>query len=195
MMKLHLVRHGKTEANEKGLYCGQTDLPLSVGGETEIALYKNQGVYPPLPDLFFTSGLVRANQTMELIYGPVRRKTVPGIAEYDFGLFEMLGYEELKNRADFQAWASDKTGAVPCPGGESRNEFEERVITGYRHIVDELHLHGKNSAFVVCHGGSIARIMEHLKPNTRDYYGWQPAQGRGYTLSFANGQLHELSDL
>ena len=31
-MKLILIRHGKTAANEKHLYCGASDLPLSGGG-------------------------------------------------------------------------------------------------------------------------------------------------------------------
>ena len=26
-MTIYLIRHGKTEANEKHLYCGSTDLP------------------------------------------------------------------------------------------------------------------------------------------------------------------------
>ena len=29
-MTIYLIRHGKTEANEKHLYCGSTDLSLSV---------------------------------------------------------------------------------------------------------------------------------------------------------------------
>ena len=30
--KIHLLRHGLTEANEKGWYLGLTDLPLSPAG-------------------------------------------------------------------------------------------------------------------------------------------------------------------
>ena len=30
--KIHLIRHGQTEANAKGLYIGMTDLPLSPEG-------------------------------------------------------------------------------------------------------------------------------------------------------------------
>ena len=32
-MTIYLIRHGKTEANEKHLYCGSTDLPLSDVGK------------------------------------------------------------------------------------------------------------------------------------------------------------------
>ena len=32
MSTVYLIRHGMTEANEKHLYCGSTDLPLSAAG-------------------------------------------------------------------------------------------------------------------------------------------------------------------
>lgn len=35
-MTIYLIRHGKTEANEKRLYCGITDLPLSEAGRDEL---------------------------------------------------------------------------------------------------------------------------------------------------------------
>ena len=35
-MRLLLIRHGRTEANEKHLYCGSTDLELSDAGRDEL---------------------------------------------------------------------------------------------------------------------------------------------------------------
>ena len=35
-MKILLLRHGITEANEKHLYCGSTDLPLSPAGRAAL---------------------------------------------------------------------------------------------------------------------------------------------------------------
>ena len=34
--RIHLIRHGKTEANEKGIYIGNTDFPLSEEGRREL---------------------------------------------------------------------------------------------------------------------------------------------------------------
>ncbi|MGI6235680.1 MAG: histidine phosphatase family protein [Christensenellales bacterium] len=45
-MILHLIRHGKTYANEQRLYCGQTDLPLSDTGAAEITQLARAGIYP-----------------------------------------------------------------------------------------------------------------------------------------------------
>ena len=36
MSAVYLIRHGRTEANEKHLYCGSSDLPLSVSGAEEL---------------------------------------------------------------------------------------------------------------------------------------------------------------
>ena len=35
-MSIYLIRHGRTEANEKWLYCGSTDLSLSEKGRKEL---------------------------------------------------------------------------------------------------------------------------------------------------------------
>ena len=41
-LNLYLLRHGKTLANEKKLYCGFTDLLLSEKGIEELALLKEK---------------------------------------------------------------------------------------------------------------------------------------------------------
>ena len=179
-MEIHLIRHGRTRANEQNLYCGQTDLPLSPNGIAELADLKKLGIYPKRADLYFTSGLLRAEQTLNLLCGPVRREVLPLLAEYHFGSFEMKSHEELKGHADYQAWITDGTGYIPCPGGDSKQGFTRRVLEGFGLLADKARLTGP--ALGVCHGGVIACIMEHLFPNIRNFYEWQPEPGRGYTL-------------
>jgi alpha-ribazole phosphatase len=186
MMEIHIIRHGKTLANEKRLYCGQTDLPLSENGAKEIAQLKDRGIYPD-SGAYFTSGLLRCEQTLDIIFGGVQREAVPGLAECRFGEFEMKSYEQLRERADYQAWINDETGNFECPGGESRKRFEKRVINAFKQI--------KEPAFVVCHGGAIATIMEYLFPKTKNFYEWQPGPGRGYTLSCVFGKGYEYKKI
>ena len=186
-MIIHLLRHGKTLANEKKLYCGHTDLPLSENGIAELNAQKNQNIYPAAADIFFTSGLVRAGQTVCILYGPDSPQmiTIQALAEYNFGQFEMKSYDELKHQADYQAWITDETGDVKCPGGESKNQVQKRVVEGYLQIVNTMCQAGHNSAIVACHGGTIVSVMELLFPNTKNFYEWQPKPGRGYTISYA----------
>ncbi|MCL2815730.1 MAG: histidine phosphatase family protein [Oscillospiraceae bacterium] len=189
--QIHLIRHGKTDANEKRLYCGSTDLPLSDNGAREIMLLKNQGIYP-VAGVFFTSGLLRTEQTLDIICGEVKRKAVFDMAEYDFGEFEMKSYEDLKEREDYQGWITDETGDFQCPGGESKNQFAKRVIGGFNAIVKEIRQIENCLAFIACHGGTIACIMEYLYPNTKNFYEWQPKPGRGYTLLLGNWESSEI---
>ena len=180
MTAIYLIRHGKTIANEQRLYCGATDLPLSPDGAREIARLKEQGIYPPSVDVCVTSGLARAQQTLDVIYGDVPRTVLSALAEYNFGQFEMKGYEQLKDLDDYRAWVSDQTEAASCPGGESKGEFSRRVLAGYSLLEQKAREHG--NVLAVCHGGVIACIMEHLLPGEQNFYEWQPQSGRGYVI-------------
>lgn len=178
---IYLIRHGKTTANESGLYCGHTDLPLSQKGEYGILELKNRGIYPEA-DIFIISGLIRTKQTLALIYGDVPFQCVPEIKEYNFGGFEMKGYEELKKREDYQRWIMDETGVVYCPSGESKKEFTERVLRGFEQIIQAARVVNAPAA-VICHGGVIATIMENLFAGRKNFYEWQPAAGQGYWIT------------
>ena len=90
-MTIYLIRHGKTEANEKWLYCGSTDLPLSEKGRDEI-----REIHYDIPNVrFLTSGMKRANETLEILFGDVPYAVDSRFREVDFGIFEMRSYYEL----------------------------------------------------------------------------------------------------
>jgi len=179
-MKIHIIRHGITLANEKKLYCGQTDLSLSRKGIDEINYYKRIGIYPKAPDLFFVSNLIRTKETLNLIYGSVEEVSIPKFEEFNFGQFEMKSYEELKEQPEYQAWAYDEGGLTPCPGGECKKQFTRRVLEGFEGLLKRVT--GANEIFVVSHGGVIVSIMEHLFSDTYHFYEWLPKTGRGYTI-------------
>jgi len=183
MTDIYLIRHGATIANEQKLYCGGTDLPLSQGGASDIERLSGQGIYPPDADAYFTSTLARTRQTLDVIYGRVDRTALPQLAECSFGDFEMKSYDQLKGREDYRAWISDQTGMVACPNGESRRQFERRVLAGYGLLAEKSRRCG--TVLAVCHGGVIACIMEHLFPGKQNFYEWQPGPGRGYRLEYS----------
>ena len=182
-MKIHLIRHGKTIANELRLYCGHSDLPLSNEGRAELVILRKTGIYPSCADSYFTSGLLRTEETLNLLYGDVERKSLPNFREFDFGRFEMHCHEELENDPDYQRWITDRTNLVRTPGGENKKDFLERVIEEYKNLEQ-----GYESKLVICHGGVIASIMEFLFPHGKNFYDWQPKPGRGYTITYTSGK-------
>lgn len=179
-MTIVLLRHGKTEANEKKLYCGKTDIPLSSAGVRELIQLQSKIYYPELPAAkYYHSGLTRAVGTMAILYPNQIGEELSSLREYDFGDFEMHSYDELKESHDYQAWITGDDGF--CPNGEGKLEFRERILRGF----DELIQKGQN-AIVITHGGVIANIMGELFNSKKGFYEWQPDFGYGYEVIFEN---------
>ena len=174
MSTLYLIRHGKTEANLRHAYCGSTDLPLSPQGREALESLH----YDIHPDRIVTSGMKRTEQTLSLLFGDLPHEKNPELREIDFGVFEMHTYEELKDRADYQAWISGDNEANVPPEGESGNAMTARVLKAIRPMLE-----GDGSTLVVTHGGVIAAIMAELFKDENKYrYQWQPQPGYGYAI-------------
>ena len=174
-MTVYLIRHGKTEANEKRLYCGSTDLSLSEQGREEL-----QKMCYDIPQVrFLTSGMKRADETLHILFGDVPFEEEPRFREVDFGIFELRGYEELKDLPEYQAWISgDNERNIP-PGGESGEQMRQRVLKAFSEIEED--------TVLIAHGGVIAAIMEYLFPDEhKSRYQWQPQNGCGYKLEGGN---------
>ena len=170
-MTIYLIRHGKTEANERHLYCGRTDLPLSEAGRAELEKlhYDIENVR------FLTSGMKRTNETLRILFWDVPYEEDPRFREVDFGIFEMHSYEELKDTPDYQAWLTGDNDTNVPHDGESGVQMRERVLQALSEIQED--------TCIITHGGVIAAIMEHLFPEERkNRYQWQPKPGYGYRI-------------
>ena len=172
-MTVYLIRHGKTEANEKWLYCGSTDLPLSDRGREEL-----RRIHYDIKNVrFLTSGMKRTNETLTLLFGDVPYEEDPRFREVDFGSFEMHSYRELKDTPAYQLWCTGDNEANIPPNGESGQQMKQRVLEAFAEI--------KEDTVLICHGGVIAAIMEHLFPEeNKTRYQWQPKAGCGYAIDF-----------
>ncbi len=174
-MKLYLIRHGRTSANEAHLYCGSTDLPLSDAGRRELEDLR----YPLENVRFLTSGMRRTEETLEILFGPVPHGVEPAFREVDFGKFEMHSYEELKDDPDYQSWITGDNDRNTPPGGESGVAQARRVLDAFQTLQEE----GQDTVLIT-HGGVIAAIMAARFPQEgKNRYQWQPKPGRGYCLT------------
>ena len=171
-MTIYLIRHGKTAANERHLYCGSTDLPLSPAGRAEL-----EKMHYDIGNVrFLTSGMRRTNETLSILFGDVPFEFDPRFREVDFGIFEMKSYDELKDTPEYQAWlAGDNDSNIP-PHGESGAQMRRRVLEAFSEIQEDTCL--------ITHGGVIAAIMEALFPEAhKTRYQWQPKNGCGYKIN------------
>lgn len=183
---LALIRHGETEANAKRRYLGKTDEPLSEQGRHLLLSYKEQHLYPKASYLF-TSPMRRCVETAKLLYPMQNPVIVPEWEETDFGRFEYKNYEELKDDPFYQKWM-ESGGTMAFPGGESRETFVDRCVTGFQNMCRELQkAQAENPpgnstepvrAAAIVHGGTIMALLSFYGKKT--YFDYQTENGRGY---------------
>ena len=177
--KIHLIRHGRTQANEEGLYVGRTDLPLSPGGLNALLALREKGGYPTA-GRFFTSPLMRCRQTLEVLYPGCRQEVVEGLAECDFGRWEGRSAASLQQDASFRDWIAGKRAEIP--EGEDAAVFQRRVTAAFEELVRELMRAGDTEAVVCTHGGVIMMLMAAYALPRAPMHEWAADDGCGFTL-------------
>ena len=65
--RISLIRHGRTEANDKGIYIGRTDYPLSQKGISELYNKLDEFEYPHVGKVY-SSPLQRCTETAEILF-------------------------------------------------------------------------------------------------------------------------------
>ena len=132
MLKIILIRHGKTYGNTLGRYIGsRTDEPLCQEGIRRL----RENAYPPA-EYVYTSPMRRCLETAGVIYPGVPGGSNPLLAECDFGAFENKNYKELSGDVRYQAWI-DSGGTLPFPQGESQEAFRKRCEKGFEQCVED----------------------------------------------------------
>lgn len=157
-MKLYLVRHGQTQANVSGVFCGSSDIALTAEGKRQALHVGHQLADVPLDALIHT-GLHRSRDTAELIMQErdIPVETQPLLKEMCFGEWEMRHHVELEasQAAGYQEWCHDWQKA-DVPQGESFSVFSQRI----RQALQQLHLRPKDSRLaIVGHQGSLSLLL------------------------------------
>ena len=178
--KIHLIRHGLTEANIKGQYVGnRTDLPLCSEGIDELRALRDTVDYPDIERLY-TSPMLRCRQTANIIYPDTDYTVIDEFTEYDFGMFEGKTAGELEKTEEFSLWTSGKIPAPP--GGETTNNFVKRLAMGFRAVVEDMMKNGVGSSAVIMHGGATMMLLSSCAVPRRKSIEWQSENGRGYSV-------------
>ena len=156
---LYIIRHGATKSNKRHAYLGNTNEPLSNEGGEQIIFYNEAGKYPKEKDnlLIFSSPMLRCLQTKDILYPDTRAILLPEWKEIDFGRFEGKNYQDLNGDPDYQRWI-DSGGVTAFPGGESRDEFVKRSISGLEWCIACMEDYKQKSAVCIVHGGTIIAL-------------------------------------
>lgn len=161
MTKLYLIRHGETEENIKGSFCGWLDVSLSPTGVLQAKML-GEALKRTEIDAIYTSGLKRTKETAEYIRGnnsyPVYH--MENFRELNFGLAEGLTIEEIKKcHPELYEGLEKDYVKTKFPKGENLEEMHLRVTTA----IDEILRDQENkNILLVAHSGVIRSIVAHL---------------------------------
>jgi len=171
---LVLVRHGQSEWNLKNLFTGWRDVDLTENGVNEARAagrrLKAQGLRF---DLAFTSALVRAQRSLDLMLEELGQGNIPvlkdqALNERDYGDLSGLNKDDARKKwGEEQVHVWRRSYDVAPPGGESLKDTAARVLPYYIQDILPRVLRGDN-VLVSAHGNSLRAlimVLEHLSPD------------------------------
>jgi len=166
MAYLILVRHGRSEWNDKGLWTGLNDVPLTDQGKEE-AKQTSLALRDIEIDKAFTSGLKRAQETLDIILKNlgIQVEVVKDkrLNERDYGIYSGKNKWEVKEQiGEVEFNKLRRSWDYPVPNGESLKQVYERVIPYYESEIKPILLQGKN-ILITAHGNSLRSLAKFIE--------------------------------
>lgn len=158
MITIYIVRHGTTEANEKGIIQGQLDTPLTEEGKRDAALLAEKFKNVEL-DHIYASDLGRAFITefiiAQLDHEVEKIRETKALREVNYGIYQdRIKKEVLKEVPHF-----GRDMSLVFPNGESILQAQERVLNFFLGLEHE---HLDKTILCVTHSGIIRALKSHF---------------------------------
>lgn len=166
MGALVLVRHGQSQWNLENRFTGWTDVPLTPQGEKDAAV--TAGVLKEFTfDRAFSSRLIRANQTLDIILKGLGQSLEvvkdSALNERHYGDLQGLNKAETAEKyGDEQVKQWRRSYDTPPPNGESMADCERRTMPFFRQYVWP-HVVAGETVIIAAHGNSLRPIMKFLE--------------------------------
>lgn len=192
-MLLYIVRHGETDWNKAGKVQGRTDIPLNERGRY-LAEATAEGMKNIPIDLCYTSPLIRAKETAQIIIG---EREIPlieeeRIAEICFGNCEGMkfrGESADPESEEFQRFFTNPENYVPSKGAESISELYERTGCFLSEIAGREDL--KDSHILVStHGAAMTALLNRIRGNMqiKDFWKYKVPKNCAVSVVEINGK-------
>ncbi len=172
---LVLVRHGQSEWNAKNLFTGWKNPDLTpLGVEEARRAGRELKKLDLLFSIGFTSALLRAQHTLQLIFEELGQSNVPTIKdralnERHYGDLSGLNKDEAREKwGEEQVRLWRRSYDVPPPGGESLKDTVARVVPFYVQRILPPVMRGER-VLVAAHGNSLralCMVLEQLTPES-----------------------------
>lgn len=170
-MLIYLVRHGETEANEKGLFQGWSDGALNQNGVklAEITGRKMKGIHF---DYCISSPLLRARKTVEIILKE-SGNDIP--IQFDERIKEInIGEDECKpigegilSAEEARKFLTDPFDFVGFPGGENIKDVCSRTQEFLKELINK---DDGKTYLIGIHGGALRAMLNPLYDDPSDFW-------------------------
>ena len=159
---IYLIRHGQTERNRANVLQGRSDVPLNDRGRQQAAAagqkLREAGVSF---SRIYTSPLIRAVETAQIVTGKCRLETDPRLIEMDYGPYE--GTDLHHPPEELTAFFRDITH-MPAPAGM---EPLDHVVERMGSFLEELRRAGIGGNILIStHAIAMKGALEYLTPGS-----------------------------
>lgn len=156
MRQLTLIRHGLTAWNKTGQFQGHTNIPLSEEGKAQAkTLAKYLEKASNSVDKVYSSPLIRALETAEIVFPEATIVQDDRLKEVHFGLFEGSTQSQNEAHESWDWWYQD-TFKRKAPQGESYEDLRLRVISWLEDLPK------LERIVAVAHSGTIQMLLSHI---------------------------------
>lgn len=167
MPNLVIVRHGQSQWNLENRFTGWVDIDLSPKGEEE-AKKASDLLQGYKFDLAFTSDLIRAQHTLDIILDGIGQRMLPveknlALNERMYGDLQGLNKDETRQKfGDEQVHIWRRSFDIAPPNGESLKDTADRVIPYYKEKIEPELKAGKD-VIIAAHGNSLRALIMYLE--------------------------------
>lgn len=167
-MDIYLLRHGKSQQNEKNTYYGSIDCSLNEEGIFQAYKVK-ENLKSIAFDYIYVSPAKRTKETLDII-NPLRDLKVQEdkrLMEVDFGDFEGKSYNELLRLypTECEIWKDNWKEFAP-PNGESYIQLYKRISS----FMDDLLEKKYDKVLIVSHSGAMRAIYSYVLGGNLDLF-------------------------
>ena len=165
--RLILIRHTESSWNKLNVFTGWVDVPLSEAGKQH-ALEVGRSLKGQFQfDKAYTSGLVRAQQTLDLVMEGAGISGIPVVQDWHLNERFYGGWQGKNKDETRAAYGADAVQAVRRgysarpPGGESLADTTDRVLPYFEEVM-EPELNAGLVLLVAAHGNSLRALAKKL---------------------------------
>ncbi len=157
-LKVYFVRHGLTNRNTRGAFCGRTDALVTEEGRAQLHKLREEYHYPDVEKVF-CSPAIRCIETASILYPEHEAERLDVFWEQNFGKMEDRSLLEWGDEENMQKWINQDFSCL-FPGGESILEAKFRSMAAMTQLIQRCIEENLKEVALVAHGQIMGLLLK-----------------------------------